>query len=959
MSLPGVPCSIAVEDVFGPAVADSCVGGFDFTLLFEEGILTTLPLGIALGWAVLRLLALRNEAAKVRSSWLLALKLVVLLALWVSRGVLTTRLTFACIALTIAGYSILSVVSYLEHVRSVRPSSLLSVYLGVSILLDLARVRTLFFVPESRTVAAVLLASFCTKILVFTLEVTEKRHLLLVEWQDESPEATSGVINRALFIWVNAVFIRGFRTLLTVNTLTPLDAEILSASRPATLIERWERTKKSSQHALLRTFLIHYKWSILAGVLPRLAYAGFSFSQPFLVQRVLDFTVESDELNTQNTAYGLIAAYAITYIGLSLAYAVYQHKTYRLLTLFRGSLVTLIFGKTLRIDSSVIADAEAITLMSADIDRIGSSMPIIHEMYASFIEAGLALWLLYRLLGVAVVAPIVWIIVCLVLGLPLAKAAGNAQTPWLEAIEDRLEATAKALGSMKAIKMTGLADIVSSKIANLRLSEIRASRRHRILNIFVFIAYFASSALAPVWGYTVYILLAKANNSGTLTEGVAFASLSLFELLNQPMTYAIDGYEHIQTVINSFRRIQKYLMSKEREDYRTTPMSNKPPSDSTLQESDEKPLKEFPSSEPANPKFTAIVKDASASYAKEDEPVLKNLNFNIPRGQTTMIFGPVGSGKSTLLKLLLGEMPFTTGLVSTTFLRAAYCPQTPWTTWGTVQSNIVGMSVFERSWYDTVVHACALLADFEELSNGDQTNTGTRGSRLSGGQQMRVSFARALYSRNPIMILDDVLTGLDRSTERHILDAVFGPEGLLKMFNSTVILTTNSGKSFHQSLACKLLTVTANHLSFADYVIFLDQEGQIARQGTRESLSDADEELQKLASQPPTTTSRPKLEIPEDALHELEMLEDPNPGDHRHAGDMKVYAYYANIAGWWTISLYLFACATFVFGVTFPSVWLQWWTNANADHPNERISYWLGVYGALAAVTILGCTVAD
>ena len=165
-------------------------------------------------------------------------------------------------------------------------------------------------------------------------------------------------------------------------------------------------------------------------------------------------------------------------------------------------------------------------------------------------------------------------------------------------------------------------------------------------------------------------------------------------------------------------------------------------------------------------------------------------------------------------------------------------------------------------------------------------------------------------------------------------------------------------------------------MSFADYVIFLNEDGEISRQGTRESLFEAEEDVQKLESQAPAVTSRPELEIPEEALHELEMLEDPAPGDHRHAGDMKVYAYYANIAGWWTISLYLFACAAFVFGVTFPckfcsllhkqcasltflAVWLQWWTNANADHPNERIGYWLGIYGALAAITILGCTVAD
>jgi ATP-binding cassette subfamily C (CFTR/MRP) protein 1 len=75
--------------------------------------------------------------------------------------------------------------------------------------------------------------------------------------------------------------------------------------------------------------------------------------------------------------------------------------------------------------------------------------------------------------------------VSLLIALPLAKAAGNAQTPWLEAIEDRLAGTAKALSAMKGIKMTGLGEIVSSQIADLRLSEIHASRRHRVLNIFV------------------------------------------------------------------------------------------------------------------------------------------------------------------------------------------------------------------------------------------------------------------------------------------------------------------------------------------------------------------------------------------------------------------------------------------------------------------------------------------
>lgn len=109
----------------------------------------------------------------------------------------------------------------------------------------------------------------------------------------------------------------------------------------------------------------------------------------------------------------------------------------------------------------------------------------------------------------------------------------------------------------------------------------------------------------------------------------------------------------------------------------------------------------------------------------------------------------------------------------------------------------------------------------------------------------------------------------------------------------------------------------ANHLHYADHVIFLNEEGCIARQGTLESMSE-DEDIQKLTAQPPATTSRPKLELTDEALTELEAVENNEPNTGRPAGDLKIYAYYAKVAGWWNVTLYLFAGATFVFGVTFP-----------------------------------------
>lgn len=356
-------------------------------------------------------------------------------------------------------------------------------------------------------------------------------------------------------------------------------------------------------------------------------------------------------------------------------------------------------------------------------------------------------------------------LVCLLLGLPLASAAGNAQVPWLEAIEERLSATAKALASLKPMKMMGLTDVVSERIAQSRLDEIQASRRHRILSIFLSIfstfqflaslharfwligrpAGIGASSFTPVWGFAVYILRAKANDTGTLTDSVAFAALSLFELVHQPMAFLVHGFEDIQIILNSFRRVQEYLLSEGHEDYRTVSEYVINSHEPTLclgksagkSSSDIKAVSDQ-ESDRQSPQSAAVVKDVSAGYGQDEDPVLKNLNFRISCGKTTMVLGPVGCGKSTLLKLLLGELPSMKGEVSTTFKYAAFCPQTPWTIWGTIQHNIVAFAQWNKNWYDSVVNSCALLHDFKELPDGDQTNTGSCGSRLSGGQRLRV-----------------------------------------------------------------------------------------------------------------------------------------------------------------------------------------------------------------------------
>lgn len=198
---------------------------------------------------------------------------------------------------------------------------------------------------------------------------------------------------------------------------------------------------------------------------------------------------------------------------------------------------------------------------------------------------------------------------------------------------------------------------------------------------------YTSSSLAPVFGFGVYVILARANDTATLTNGLAFSALTLFSLLDQPMGSIVNGSEDLMAVVNCFQRIQKHLMEKERVDYR---LKHDARDSQSAQNATTAPLLETDSSawehyiEPC-----AIIRNVSAAWSIDTEPVLKGLNINIQESKITMIVGAVGSGKSTFLKMLMGEIPECSGSISTSFNHAAYCSQSPWITFGTIRKILL------------------------------------------------------------------------------------------------------------------------------------------------------------------------------------------------------------------------------------------------------------------------------
>jgi len=208
-------------------------------------------------------------------------------------------------------------------------------------------------------------------------------------------------------------------------------------------------------------------------------------------------------------------------------------------------------------------------------------------------------------------------------------------------------------------------------------------------------------------------------------------------------------------------------------------------------------------------------------------PVLKDISFKVPVGQTVAIVGGSGSGKSTIVRLLyrfydpcdgevlVGGRPLTDMTLQSYRKAIGVVPQDCVLFNEDIHYNIkYGNTEAD----DSEIVKAAQLADLhdtiERLPKGYQTLVGERGQMLSGGEKQRVALARAILKDAPILIYDEATSSLDTVTEQHIL---------------TSLDTLSKGRT-SIFIAHRLTTIMG-----ADNILVLS-EGSIAEQGSHNEL---------------------------------------------------------------------------------------------------------------------------
>lgn len=212
---------------------------------------------------------------------------------------------------------------------------------------------------------------------------------------------------------------------------------------------------------------------------------------------------------------------------------------------------------------------------------------------------------------------------------------------------------------------------------------------------------------------------------------------------------------------------------------------------------------------------------------RKEIEVIRDLSFEVDKGQLFAIVGESGAGKSTITQLLLKFYNIDSGAIlfdgenqtdiDTEHLRdhIGLVPQEVLLFSGTIKENIAYGNLNAS---DEEIKAAADKANALEFINsfpeGFETEVGNRGIQLSGGQKQRIAIARALLKDPEILILDEATSALDSQSEKLVQDAL---DNLMKGRTSIVI-------------AHRLSTIKN-----ADKIIVMEK-GNIIQEGTHDEL---------------------------------------------------------------------------------------------------------------------------
>lgn len=438
--------------------------------------------------------------------------------------------------------------------------------------------------------------------------------------------------------------------------------------------------------------------------------------------------------------------------------------------------------------------------LTGDLDRVGE---VVQRFFHRFIPSVLTI--------LAVVAYLFYLNGILTLTTLLIAPLMGALISWFG---DRLLFRSR----LNQEKMSDLAALLTEVFAGISLTRAFAAEDYEIRR---FSAIAKSNRLArfqteqvkaiqdPVVGFLyamsvlgVFWVGGWQISQGNLTGSQFLGFIAGVAMLIDPIVHITNNYSELKQGEASVERIFELLNTRSQ-------------------------IRELPGARPMPPIQGWVEFDQVSFAYKPDQPVLKQISFQVSPGEIVALVGSSGAGKSTLVSLIprfydpqqgcirIDGIDIRTVTLKSLRRQIGIVPQEITLFSGTIASNIAyGQEHFDLEAVRQAAQVANIDTFIESLPDGYATRVGERGVTLSGGQRQRLAIARAVLLNPKILILDEATSALDNESEALVQEAL---QRLMQRCTVFVI-------------AHRLSTVRTAHR------IFVLEQGQLLEQGNHREL---------------------------------------------------------------------------------------------------------------------------